>query len=234
MDEVKNAESERTKKDILRELLPAYRSHKIVYAAKILRTLPSEIEPDSVFLELEVEKDDAGPIHVQHLVSREWVKNRNAQEGGYYVLYADGYESWSPAKAFEEGYTRLEPVAPVTTGFAAPESMTVDRVAEAADLGPFTFGEAIERLKAGKRVARHGWNGKGMFIWLLPAGKIPKTAIYDPALRAVIDQHVEGDTFEALPSIRMWTRNAEGRWAVLTGWLASQTDMLSEDWYEVQ
>lgn len=27
--------------------------------------------------------------------------------GGYYVLYADGYESWSPAKAFEDGYTRI-------------------------------------------------------------------------------------------------------------------------------
>lgn len=98
----------------------------------------------------------------------------------------------------------------------------------------FDFGEAIRLIKAGKRVARQGWNGKGMFLFLLPGGNPPKSAIHDPALRAVIDEHCEGDTFPALPSIRMWTRNAEGRWAVLTGWLASQTDMLSEDWVLVQ
>lgn len=98
------------------------------------------------------------------------------------------------------------------------------------DRGGLTFGDALEALKLGKRVARKGWNGKGMFLWLLPAGEVPKSAIFDPALRAVIDQHAEGDTFTALPSIRMWTRNAEGRWGVLTGWLASQTDMLSDDW----
>ncbi len=94
-----------------------------------------------------------------------------------------------------------------------------------------TFGAALEALKQGKRIARKGWNAKGMFLWLLPAGEVPKSAIYDPALRQVIDQHTEGrDTFTALPSIRMWTRNSEGRWGVLTGWLASQTDMLSDDW----
>lgn len=95
------------------------------------------------------------------------------------------------------------------------------------------FGWALRLIKQGKRVARKGWNGKGMFIWLLPAGEVPKSAIHDPALRAVIDEHTTGDTFTALPSIRMWTRNADGRWAVLTGWLASQTDMLADDWYEV-
>ena len=114
-----------------------------------------------------------------------------------------GYVSWSPKEVFEKSYR------PVTG---------------------LTFGAAIEALKAGKRVRRAGWNGKGMFLWLLPAGEIPKTAIHDSALRTVIDEHVEGDTFAALPSIRMWTRNAEGRWGVLTGWLASQTDMLNDDW----
>lgn len=93
-----------------------------------------------------------------------------------------------------------------------------------------TFGQALELLKRGKRVQRDGWNGKGMFLFLLPGGNPPKSAIHDPALRAVIDEHCEGETFPALPSIRMWTKDASGRWAVLTGWLASQTDMLSEDW----
>lgn len=92
------------------------------------------------------------------------------------------------------------------------------------------FGDAIEALKQGKRVSRAGWNGKGMFLFLLPAGVVPTAAIHDPALRAVIEEEVGGDTFEALGSIRIWTTNNQGRKAVLTGWLASQTDMLSEDW----
>jgi hypothetical protein len=88
------------------------------------------------------------------------------------------------------------------------------------------FGQAVEALKQGKRVSRAGWNGKGMFLFLLPAGRVPKTAIHDPALRAVMDEQIEGDHFEALGSIRMFTADKK----VLTGWLASQTDILSEDW----
>lgn len=90
-----------------------------------------------------------------------------------------------------------------------------------------TFGAALEAIKAGKRVAREGWNGKGMFLFLLPAGDgIPTKFIHDPALRAVIESEVGGDTFDALGSIRMFTADKK----VLTGWLASQTDMLAEDW----
>ena len=88
------------------------------------------------------------------------------------------------------------------------------------------FGQAIEALKQGKRIARQGWNGKGMFLFLLPAGTVPTKAIYDPALRAVIESEVGGETFEALGSIRMFTADKK----ILTGWLASQTDILSEDW----
>lgn len=89
-----------------------------------------------------------------------------------------------------------------------------------------SFGGAIDALKLGKRVARQGWNGKGMFLFLLPAGTVPVKAIHDPALRSVIEQDVGGETFEALGSIRMFTADKK----ILTGWLASQTDMLSEDW----
>ena len=88
------------------------------------------------------------------------------------------------------------------------------------------FGQAIEALKQGKRVARQGWNGKGMFLFLLPAGTVPTKAIHDPALREVIETEVGGETFEALGSIRMFTADKK----ILTGWLASQTDILSEDW----
>jgi hypothetical protein len=88
------------------------------------------------------------------------------------------------------------------------------------------FGKAIEALKQGKRVAREGWNGKRMFLFLLPAGTVPTKANYDPTLRAVIENEVGGETFEALGSIRMFTADKK----ILTGWLASQTDILSEDW----
>ena len=71
-----------------------------------------------------------------------------------------------------------------------------------------------------------GWNGKGMFLFLLPAGTVPTKAIHDPALREVIEQEIGGETFEALGSIRMFTADKK----ILTGWLASQTDILSEDW----
>lgn len=90
-----------------------------------------------------------------------------------------------------------------------------------------TFGQALEALKQGKRIARKGWNGKGMFLFLLPASDaVPTKAIYDPALRQVIEEQIGGDTFQALGSIRMFTADKK----ILTGWLASQTDMLSEDW----
>ena len=88
------------------------------------------------------------------------------------------------------------------------------------------FGQAIEALKAGKRVARQGWNGKNMFLFLLPAGTVPLTAVHDPALRQVLKDEIGGDTFEALGSIRMFTADKK----ILTGWLASQTDILAEDW----
>lgn len=89
-----------------------------------------------------------------------------------------------------------------------------------------SFGGAIEALKQGKRVSRKGWNGKGMFLFLLPAGIVPTRAINDPALREVIEKEVCGETFEALGSIRMFTADKK----ILTGWLASQADMLADDW----
>lgn len=90
-----------------------------------------------------------------------------------------------------------------------------------------TFGDAIAALKQGKRVSRAGWNGKGMFLFLLPAAdNLPTKIIHDPALRSVIESELGGETFDALGSIRMFTADKK----ILTGWLASQTDMLAEDW----
>jgi hypothetical protein len=89
------------------------------------------------------------------------------------------------------------------------------------------FGQAIEAMKQGKRVARTGWNGKGMFVYLLPASNMPVSSITDETPKQMIEEKIFNDTVDFLPAIRMFTADKK----ILTGWLASQTDMLSEDWY---
>jgi hypothetical protein len=90
-----------------------------------------------------------------------------------------------------------------------------------------TFGEALEALKKGSKIARQGWNGKGMYLWLLPATEVKKEWIKDPMLLSVFGDR---DVLPCLGSIRMLTATGE----VLTGWLASQSDMLAEDWRIVE
>jgi hypothetical protein len=78
------------------------------------------------------------------------------------------------------------------------------------------FGDAIRALKEGKRVARAGWNGKSMWLCYVSA------EAYDVGVRTMRGV----DKF--LPWIGMKT--ADGGFVP---WLASQTDMLAEDWAEV-
>ncbi len=94
-----------------------------------------------------------------------------------------------------------------------------------------TFGQAIEALKHGKKVARAGWNGKGMFLWLKPATEIKTEWCIDPMLIDLCAQN--GGAIQALGTICMFTHDSTDRKAILTGWLASQSDMLLEDWYVV-
>jgi len=90
------------------------------------------------------------------------------------------------------------------------------------------FGQAIDALKAGQKVARAGWNGRGMWLILVPG--TPKAKLHDGTpYKTALGQ----DECEILPHIDMWTVNASGRQAMLPGWLASQTDMLSDDWQVV-
>lgn len=87
------------------------------------------------------------------------------------------------------------------------------------------FSEALRHLKDGKLIRRSGWNGKGMWLMLVPgtpnAQLRPGTPYHDA---------LGEDECEILPHIDMWTTNSEGRRAMLPGWLASQTDLLSDDW----
>ena len=76
--------------------IPKYRSHKVVSAFKI-GALDVIRDGGSVYL---VAVDGS-----RVMVNRAYMEKHNPQVGGYYVLYPDGYESWSPAEAFEQGYT---------------------------------------------------------------------------------------------------------------------------------
>lgn len=90
------------------------------------------------------------------------------------------------------------------------------------------FGWALEQLKSGNRVRRSGWNGKGMYLWLMPAASIPAEWCKEPHLKQVAEEN--GGQVECLGTIRMMTADKK----VLTGWLASQSDMLSADWELVE
>lgn len=91
------------------------------------------------------------------------------------------------------------------------------------------IGEAVEALKAGKKVARSGWNGKGMWIVMMPPLSLPAFSSQSPGAK-VNDRtarHIGEDTpLESQPYIAMWT--ATQQWQ--PGWLCSQPDLLATDW----
>jgi len=139
-------------------------------------------------------------------------KDENGSDEGYLIEYVDGgqsnhpnhsgYISWSPKDVFDNAYR-------LTTGM--------------------TFGLAIEAIKKGHKVARKGWNGKNMWICYMSGMELPQYSTQGTS-RKVNDRTAKligRDTpLVTLPYIAMWT--ADQKW--LPGWLASQTDMLSEDW----
>lgn len=132
-----------------------------------------------------------------------------------------GYAEWMPYQ-IGQAKKEAEPKAKIYPGGEKPEAKIVG-----ID-GGFCFGAAIELLKNGRKVARAGWNGKGMYLWLLPAATVKAEWCKEPHLLGLAEAN--GGEIECLGSIRMFT--ADGK--VLTGWLASQSDMLAEDWVLVQ
>lgn len=87
----------------------------------------------------------------------------------------------------------------------------------------FCFGEALRYLKAGRRVARSGWNGKGMFIYLVQGSSFTVNRL------PLSEFYAEGTVVNYLPHLDM--RTADG---AHVPWLASQTDVLAEDWILVE
>ena len=128
----------------------------------------------------------------------------NPAEEGYHVVYPDGYESWCPKSQFE---------------------------AAGRPIDGMTFGMAIEAMKQGKKVARRGWNGKGMWLCIpLCDGpkEIPATGIWGKPNAEYAEQN--GGKVTVVPYITM--KAADG--TIVMGWLASQTDMLADDWCIVE
>ena len=132
--------------------------------------------------------------------------DESGADEGYLVEYMDGgkpntathagYVSWSPKEQFDNAY---RPCAAMT------------------------FGLVIEALKAGKRVARAGWNGAGQFIYLVPAASYP-------AQTSIAKAHFGAD---AMVPYRAYLALKTAQGDVST-WAPSCSDALSEDWQIVE
>jgi hypothetical protein len=81
--------------------MPRYRCHKEVWALKITHI---HFVPDLPGAQLVVEEPGYAPVRV----SDDYIKKHEPVIGGYFVVYKDGYQSFSPAEAFEDGYTRCD------------------------------------------------------------------------------------------------------------------------------
>lgn len=131
--------------------------------------------------------------------------DEDGADEGYLVEYMDGgkpnttthegYVSWSPRAQFDNAYRKTSCLS---------------------------FGLAIDALKQGLRVARHGWNGKGMFLFLVPG------SVFKVSRAPLLGIYPEGTEINYHSHIDMRTASGE-----IIPWLASQTDMLADDWHIV-
>lgn len=85
-----------------------------------------------------------------------------------------------------------------------------------------SFSEVIRGIKEGKRYARSGWNGKGMFVFLVPGSNFK---VNREPLLSILGKNTEVDYHGHID-----TRTGNGQ---IVPWTCSQTDMLAEDWMEV-
>lgn len=145
-------------------------------------------------------------------------ENENPNREGYYIVYPDGYVSWSPKEVFDEAYRRTDGLS---------------------------FGLAIEALKKGKLVARAGWNGKGMFIFIRPSDELSVDFIIEKvkSLPDALKKYYVGQFAHTIEEKEKGKSPSDvavkfGAYfcmkaadnSIVNGWLASQTDMLAEDW----
>ena len=129
--------------------------------------------------------------------------DENPADEGYLVEYVDGgksnpaahagYISWSPKDVFERAYHE------VGQGLS--------------------FGDALKALKAGRRVARAGWNGKGMFVYFVPPASYP---VQTGAAKAHFGEGamVPYNAYMAIKNVN----------ETVSTWVPSVNDCLAEDW----
>jgi hypothetical protein len=97
------------------------------------------------------------------------------------------------------------------------------------------FGRAIEELKGGKLVRRAGWNGKGMYLYLHPVTsclvpEVPPRSVFNVVAEREARDGVQPNWINLEPCVVMRTAQAKHQ----PGWLASQADVLGEDWEVVE
>lgn len=86
----------------------------------------------------------------------------------------------------------------------------------------YDFSGVLKAIKNGCKAARRGWNGKGMFLFLVPGSTFN---VNRPPLLGIYE---EGTKIDYRPHIDMKTANGE-----IVPWVASQSDILADDWYIV-
>lgn len=137
--------------------------------------------------------------------------DEDGSDEGFLVEYLDGGASNHPDHA---GYISWSPKAVFENAYASTDAMD--------------FSGALLALKRGFKVARAGWNGKGMWVSLSGAPKtcrsIPASGFWSKHNADFAEQN--GGYAGVLPCFTMKTADDE----ILMGWLASQTDMLADDW----
>ena len=133
-------------------------------------------------------------------------------------------------KVYEEGWPIPKSMDPTEEGYKVRypdgyESWSPKDVFKEAyrPIDGMSFGLAIEAAKKGTKITRRGWNGKGMFLYYVPEGRYPARTDAAKSIAAE-DDKVDYGAYIAM-------KTAQGN---VVPWLASQTDMLADDWEVVE
>ena len=170
------------------------------------------------------------------------IENHKETEKGYRVKYEDGYESWSPAKAFEKSYKCADTFLDRLHIEMKDLYDRLDKLVAFIDSGKMEegvtdnqmyFGVAIEALKFGLAIRRKGWNGKGLWvIKQVPAhiesDIVPKMQSLPQSAKDLI---LKGKGFINYTSQCLIYNENTGR---ADSWIPSISDVFAEDWEIVQ
>lgn len=82
-------------------MMPRWKCHKEVFAVKIMELHPGRDDGNGPGMTI------VGDDGNRYMLTEAYLAKHDPVEGGYFVVYDDGYQSFSPCKAFEDGYTRI-------------------------------------------------------------------------------------------------------------------------------